>query len=296
MTGAAAPEVGKTVVANGISTNYLEAGAGEPVLLIHGSGPGVTAYANWRLTLPALARQFHCYAPDMAGFGFTERSSGITYNLQTWVDQLLGFLDALGLDTVSLVGNSFGGAVALRLAATRPDRVRRLVLMGSVGIPFEITEALDDVWGYQPSLAAMRRLLDHFAYSRELVTDELAQVRYEASVRPGFQESFAAMFPAPRQRWVDALSTPDEQIAGIGHPTLIVHGRDDKVIPLATSLRLNQLIDDSELHVFGRCGHWTQIERSGPFSALVAEFLARVGGPVGTGAETVSSLALGTGE
>lgn len=296
MTGLAAPEVGKTVVANGISTNYLEAGAGEPVVLIHGSGPGVTAYANWRLTLPALARQFHCYAPDMAGFGFTERSPGITYNLQTWVDQLLGFLDSLGLDTVSLVGNSFGGAVALRFAATHPGRVRRLVLMGSVGIPFEITEALDDVWGYQPSPGAMRQLLDHFAYSRELVTDELAQVRYEASVRPGFQESFAAMFPAPRQRWVDALSTPDEQIAGIRHPTLIVHGRDDKVIPLATSLRLNQLIDDSELHVFGRCGHWTQIERSGPFSALVEEFLARVGGSATTGAETVSSLALGAGE
>ena len=170
------------------------------------------------------------------------------------------------------------GAVALRLAVTHPERVDRLVLMGSVGVPFAITEALDAVWGYQPSLEAMRRMLDYFAYSRELVTDELAQVRYEASVRPGFQESFAAMFPAPRQRWVDALSTPPEQIAKVKQPTLIVHGRDDKVIPLATSLRLHELIDDSELHVFGRCGHWTQIERSGPFTALVAEFLSRVPG------------------
>lgn len=277
MTAPAVPEVGKTIVANGISTNYLEDGVGEPVVLIHGSGPGVTAYANWRLTLPALARQFRCYAPDMAGFGFTERAPGITYSLQTWLDQLLGFLDSLELGTVSLVGNSFGGALALRLAATHPARVKRLVLMGSVGVPFEITEALDDVWGYQPSLGSMRRLLDHFAYSRDLVTDELAQLRYEASVRAGFQESFAAMFPAPRQRWVDALSTPDEQIAEIGHPTLIVHGRDDKVIPLATSLRLHQLIDDSELHVFGQCGHWTQIERSEPFSTLVQEFLTRDG-------------------
>ena len=161
---------------------------------------------------------------------------------------------------------------------THPERVDRLVLMGSVGVPFAITEALDAVWGYQPSLESMRRMLDYFAYSRELVTDELARVRYEASVRPGFQESFAAMFPAPRQRWVDALSTPPEQIAELKQPTLIVHGRDDKVIPLATSLRLHELIDDSELHVFGRCGHWTQIERSGPFTALVAEFLSRVPG------------------
>ena len=281
MTALATPEVGKSVVANGISTNYLEAGAGQPLVFVHGSGPGVTAYANWRLTLPVLARRFHCYAPDMVGFGFTERPAGFRYGLQNWVDQLVGFLDALDLARVSLVGNSFGGAVALRLAATHPGRVERLVLMGSVGVGFEITAALDAVWGYQPSLDAMRQMLDYFAYSRELVTDELAQVRYEASIRPGFQESFAAMFPAPRQRWVDALSTPDEQIARIAQPTLIVHGRDDKVIPLATSLRLHQLIDDSELHVFGRCGHWTQIERSEPFTDLVGQFLSR---PTGTSA------------
>lgn len=271
------PEVGKTVTANGIATNYLEAGSGDPVVFVHGSGPGVTAYANWRLVLPVLGERFHCYAPDMVGFGFTERPDGVVYSLDTWVDQLAGFLDALDLKRVSLIGNSFGGAVALRFAATNPARVGRLVLMGSVGVSFDITEALDAVWGYQPSFETMRRIMDYFAFSRELITDELAQVRYEASIRPGFQESFAAMFPAPRQRWVDALRTPEEQIAGIGCPTLIVHGRDDQVIPLSTSLRLHELIDDSELHVFGRCGHWTQIERSGPFAALVGEFLTRPG-------------------
>lgn len=276
MTAAAIPEIGQTVTARGIATNYLEAGAdGEPVVFIHGSGPGVTAYANWRLVLPILGERFHCYAPDMVGFGFTERPDGVSYSLQTWVDQVLGFLDALDLKRVTLVGNSFGGAVALRFAAMYPERLNQLVLMGSVGVPFRITEALDAVWGYEPSLETMRQLLDYFAYSRELVNDELAKVRYEASIRPGFQESFAAMFPAPRQRWVDALTTPDDQIAGIAHPTLIVHGRDDKVIPPATSLRLHELIDDSELHVFGRCGHWTQIEKAGPFAALLAEFLTR---------------------
>lgn len=275
MTVTANPEIGQSVVANGIATNYLESGSGDPVVFIHGSGPGVTAYANWRLSLPLLADRFHCYAPDMAGFGFTERPAGIRYGLQTWVYQLLGFLDALGLERVSLVGNSFGGAIALRFAVDHPDRLDRLVLMGSVGVPFDITDALDAAWGYEPSLDGMRRMLDYFAYSRDLVTDELAQVRYEASIRPGFQESFSAMFPAPRQRWVDALCTPDDQIAAIRRPTLIVHGRDDQVIPIATSLRLNELIDDSELHIFGRCGHWTQIEKAGPFTELVGDFLAR---------------------
>lgn len=279
MTTATQPEIGQTITANGIATNYLEAGSGRPLVYIHGSGPGVTAYANWRLSLPVLSEHYRCFAPDMVGFGFTERPADISYGLDTWVGQLLGFLDALELPRVSLVGNSFGGAIALRLAVGYPERVDKLVLMGSVGVRFALTEALDAVWGYEPSLPNMRHLLDYFAYSRELVTDELAAVRYRASIQPGFQESFGSMFPAPRQRWVDAMVTPDPQIAALTHPTLIVHGRDDRVIPVSNSIRLNQLIDDSELHVFGRCGHWTQIERSAEFNALLVEFLGRPGAP-----------------
>lgn len=268
------PEIGESVVANGIRTNYLEAGSGKPVVLVHGSGPGVTAYANWRLTMPDLAKRYRVIAPDMAGFGFTERPAGINYGIQTWADQLVGFLDALSIERASVVGNSFGGAIALRAATQHPERVDRLVLMGSVGVPFTITDGLDATWGYTPSVQNMRRLLDVFAYSRELVTDELAEVRYRASIQPGFQESFASMFPAPRQQHVDAMVTADEDIAKLPHETLIVHGRDDRVIPLATSLHLLQLIDASQLHVFGRCGHWTQIEHSTAFNRLVDEFLA----------------------
>jgi pimeloyl-ACP methyl ester carboxylesterase len=82
------------------------------------------------------------------------------------------------------------------------------------------------------------------------------------------------MFPAPRQRWVDALATPEAVIADLPQRTLIVHGRDDKVIPLENAYRLLGLIDDSQLHVFGRCGHWTQIEHAQEFTALVGDFLA----------------------
>ncbi len=273
MGGHGRPEVGAEAVANGIRTNYLQAGSGNPVVLVHGSGPGVTAYANWRLTIPALAERMRVLAPDMAGFGFTERPAGHVYGVDTWVDQLVGFLDALELPSASLVGNSFGGAIALRMAARHPERVDRLVLMGSAGVPFPLTEGLDAVWGYQPSPRNMRRLLDIFAYSRELVTDELAEVRYRASIEPGFQESFSALFPEPRQRWVDALATDDAEIRALPHPTLLVHGRDDRVIPPATSLRLLELIPDAQLHVFGRCGHWTQIEWADAFNELVAGFL-----------------------
>jgi 2-hydroxy-6-oxo-octa-2,4-dienoate hydrolase len=268
------PEIGATIDAGGIKTNYIEAGDGPPVVLVHGSGPGVTGYANWRLTMPALAEQFRVIAPDMVGFGYTERPPGLRCDVDVWADQVVGVLDALGLERASLVGNSFGGAIALRVAARYPERVHKLALMGSVGVPFAITEGLDAVWGYEPSVENMRRIMDLFAYNHDLISDELAEVRYRASTQPGFQESYAALFPAPRQRWVDAMVTPDEQIRVLPHETLVVHGREDRIIPLATSLRLAELIDGSQLHVFGHCGHWTQIEWSAAFNRLLAGFLS----------------------
>jgi pimeloyl-ACP methyl ester carboxylesterase len=266
-------EMGRTVTANSIETNVLEAGRdGDPVILIHGSGPGVTAYANWRGVIPVLAENFRIFAPDMVGFGFTERPAGIEFGLQTWVDQVVGLMDSLELPKAHLVGNSFGGSIALRLAARHPDRVDKLVLMGSTGVPFDITEGLDAVWGYTPTFENMRAVMDYFAYSRELVTDELAEVRYRASVQPGFQESFGSMFPAPRQRWVDALSTPEAEIRRLPHRALVVHGREDRVIPVSNSHRLSEMIPGADLVVFSRCGHWTQIERTADFNRLVRDF------------------------
>jgi len=268
------PEIGSYVDAGGIKTNYLEAGDGPPVVLVHGSGPGVTAYANWRLTMPGLAPAFRVLAPDMAGFGFSDKPGGVA-DLAAWVGQIIGFLDALGIERASVVGNSFGGSIGIRLATDHPDRVDRLVLMGATGISFPITEGLDQVWGYQPSFENMRRILDYFAYSRELVNDELAEVRYRAALAPGVQEAFSALFPAPRQRWVEAITTPEEKIKAIPHETLIIHGREDQVIPLDNAYRLLGLIERSELHVFGRCGHWSQIEWADDFNALLVRFLGR---------------------
>ena len=268
------PEIGKTVVANGVRTNYHEQGEGAPVLLIHGSGPGVTGWANWRLTIPALAKRFRVLAPDMVGFGYTERPAGVQYNMDTWVSHIIGFMDAMGIGRAHVVGNSFGGGLALALAIRAPQRVKRLVLMGSAGIAFPITEGLDRVWGYTPSLENMRGLLDVFAYNRNLVNDELARMRYEASIRPGFQEAFSQMFPAPRQRGVDGLASPVEAIRALPHETMVVHGREDKVIPLDSSYQLFDLIRKSQLHVFGQCGHWTQIEHAARFNQLVGDFFA----------------------
>uniref|UniRef100_Q47GF1 2-hydroxymuconate semialdehyde hydrolase n=1 Tax=Dechloromonas aromatica (strain RCB) TaxID=159087 RepID=Q47GF1_DECAR len=267
------PEIANSTIANGIRTNYHDTGSGFPLLMIHGSGPGVSAWANWRLVIPELAKQSRVIAPDMVGFGFTERPDGQEYNMDVWVNQAIGLLDSLQIEQTDLVGNSFGGALALALSIRYPKRVRRLVLMGSAGVPFDITPGLDAVWGYTPSIANMRALLDIFAWDRNLVNDELAKLRYEASIQPGFQESFSKMFPAPRQRWVDALASSEENIRSLPHHTLIIHGREDAVIPLSNSIRLADLIPNSQLHVYGHCGHWTQIEHAARFAKLVSDFI-----------------------
>jgi len=269
------PEVAKSIEVNGVLTNYHDVGQGpQTVVLIHGSGPGVSAWANWRLTLPALAERFRVVAPDIPGFGYTERPEGARYDLENWTQHLLGFLDALGLENVCLVGNSFGGALALSMTTTRPERVSKLVLMGSVGVPFQITPGLDKVWGFEPSLDNMRELFEVFAYDQSRMTDELAESRLRAATRPGVQEAFSSMFPAPRQQGVDGLTVDEDLIAGIDKPTLVIHGRDDQVIPLENSLRLTTLIGPSQLHVFGQCGHWVQIEHADAFNRIVEDFLA----------------------
>ena len=266
------PEIGKSIIAGGIKTNYQDHGQGDPIFLIHGSGPGVTAYANWRLTMPVLAEKFRVIAPDMVGFGFTERPANVSYTMDMWVSHALSLMDALKIDKAHLVGNSFGGGLALALALKAPERVHRLVLMGSAGTKFQLTDGLDAVWGYKGTLEHMKELVGLFAFNKNLVSDDLAKLRYEASIRPGFQEAFSAMFPAPRQRWVDALASDEGKIKTMAHETLIIHGRDDAIIPLQASLRLHDLIPKSQLHVFGQCGHWTQIEHSARFNQLLLNF------------------------
>lgn len=266
------PEIAAFVKTGAFNTNCHDVGSGKPVVLIHGSGPGVTAWANWRLVIPEFGKSMRVIAPDMVGFGYTDRPDGISYTKDTWVQQVADLLDALGVAQADFIGNSFGGAISLAFALRYPDRVGKIVLMGSAGLSWPVTEGLEAVWGYEPSIEAMKGLLDIFAYDRTLVTDELAKLRYEASIRPGFQESFSVMFPAPRQRWLDALATSEEELKALPNEVLIIHGREDRVVPLESSLRLHQLILKSQLHVFGQCGHWTQIEKTKDFIYLVENF------------------------
>jgi 2-hydroxymuconate-semialdehyde hydrolase len=269
------PEIANSIRTGDFTTNYHDVGWGYPVVFLHGSGPGVSAWANWNKLFPLLKEKYRILAPDMAGFGFTERVEGAVYNMNNWVQQTIDLFDALKIEKAHLVGNSFGGALALSMAIKYPDRVNKLVLMGSMGISFPITYGLDRVWGYTPSPANMEELLELFTYDHSFATKELIRTRYESSMQPGFQESFSSMFPAPRQQGVEGMAGNANYIRGIQHETLIVHGREDRVIPLENSYRLLQMIDNAQLHVFGKCGHWTQIEHTEEFADLLLNFFKR---------------------
>ena len=265
----------KTIDAGGIETSYLEAGSGETVLMLHGSGPGVSALANWQHNIPTLAQRFHVLAPDIVGFGTTERPEDIVYSLRTWTDHVWAFMDARGVEKARVIGNSLGGRIALQMATDQPDRIAKMVLMGTPGVGMTPTEGLAALRAYEPSHDAMRELLrNYFAVDPAMITDELVQIRYEASIADGAYEAYRAMFFDPRHAGSDLGITEDE-VRAIATPTLLIHGREDKVVALQVSVAMLGLLPNADLHVFSACGHWTQIERADEFSAVVSDYLGR---------------------
>jgi len=258
-------------------------GQAETILFLHGSGPGVTAWSNWQFALPFFEDKFHSIAPDLVGFGATEHPKdppiGMRNWMRLWADQSLALLDALKLEKVHLVGNSMGGAIALHLLMETPERFDRVVLMGPIGAPHTLTPELDRLWGFyeDPSLSIFRNLIRWFVYNEAFIADRLesiAQARHEAAMNPDVRRSYTAMFPAPRQKVLDDLIVPELALRRMTHPILLVHGRDDRIVPLETSLHLLHCLPNVQLHFYGQCSHWTQIEFAKSFNQLLAQFFS----------------------
>lgn len=272
MTSTHNPAIGKTIKAGEVKTNYHDMGEGVPVLMLHGSGVGVSAYANWHNTLPYFARSFRAVAIDVAGFGYSDAPEDVTYNLDLWVRHVIDFLDAMGFDKVHLIGNSFGGGLALAVTVRHPERIRRVALMGSVGVRFEMPKGFNAGVGFEGRHDQMRTLLENFTIDPGSITDEMIDLRYNTSVRPGYGDVFKKLFPGPREQKMNALLSPEEDIASIRNNVLLIHGREDRVVPVDTSLRLSSLIPGSELHVFSGCGHWSHRDKADRFNRIVSDF------------------------
>lgn len=268
----------RTVDVAGSPVHVLDTGAGPPVLMLHGSGPGTTGAGAWAATAAALAGSHRVVAPDQAGFGSTPLPPGTSGGLRAWTDQAAGLMDALGETSYAVVGHSMGGAVALALAADRPHQVTCVVAVATMGAPgAPLSADLDAVWAAAPGPAGARDMLGRLVLDQSRVTEEAVAAR--AAAMEAGADSFAAMFPAPRTRWVDDLTLSPTTLAAVHAPVLLVHGAQDRLTPLPTAaLPLLDHLADVRLHVLGRCGHAPPLEQAAAFRELLAGFLAAAPG------------------
>lgn len=262
-----------TITAADHRTNVHRAGAGKPVALLHGSGAGVSAWANWRKVIAPLSAEFDVIAPDIAGFGATELKPDTQYNIMLWVEHFVAILDELGIEKISVVGNSFGGALGLMTAINHPERIDRLVLLGTPCGHFPLTDGLKAQGEFDGSMESMRRAISFFPYNPDFITEDLIQARFEAATRPGALEAFRKLMPPPTGENPVVRGIPEKLLRKVTARTLILHGREDRVVPYERALDMHQWLENSDLHSFGKCGHWVQIEREPEFLKLVTDFL-----------------------
>ena len=263
---------------------YHEAGEGPTLLLLHGSGPGVTGWRNYRGVLPAFAEHFRCLLLEFPGFGVSDDFGG--HPMVTAFGAVPAFVDALGLDQVSIVGNSMGGGVGINYATANPDKVRKLVTIGGIGTnlltpgPTEGVRLLQDFTD-NPSRESLVRWLESMVYDQAVVTEELIEERWALATDPETLASarrmygkaaFAAMTKMMRNA---DFPLPWAIMHKVKAPTLLTWGRDDRVSPLDMSLIPMRTIPNAEMHVFPNCGHWVMIEQKEAFEATVLGFLQR---------------------
>jgi 2-hydroxymuconate-semialdehyde hydrolase len=259
---------------NGTQTRLFEAGEGEPVVLIHGSGAGVTSWANWHRNIDALASQFHVLAFELAGFGGSDLPADLTFD--DWTAHLEAVLDAQGWSQAHLVGNSLGGWVALEFASRAPERVKRLVAMGAGGTEITQTSLVSKRAKFEPSPAAMRSLLEQFVIDPALVTDELVEHRLMYASTPAQLDALAVTTAVRnKQRFERPLGA--EQLGQVHCPVLLIHGVNDHLIPPESSLWIAKHLPDANLEVWPHCRHWSQLEQAARFNETLLEFLSAQG-------------------
>lgn len=268
------------IEANGIETHYWARGPadGEPLVMVHGGGSGADSWGNWKFAMPRLADLgFRTYAMDMVGFGksATPDPDEFEYTNQARIDQIVGFIDELGLSRPSLVGNSMGGAASMGVSMQSPDVIDKLILVGGAGHlrpeerPLESQEAIEVLSGFDGSRDAMFDVVDVLSvadwYDRAAMVDH----RLENYGRPGVQAAFGETMKVATG---GDMYYDDEEIAAIRNETLIINGRDDLVIPPRGAWGMFNLIDDSSVHVLPNCGHWVMVDQVEWATALVADF------------------------
>jgi 4,5:9,10-diseco-3-hydroxy-5,9,17-trioxoandrosta-1(10),2-diene-4-oate hydrolase len=275
----------RTVTVAGKPIFVAEAGAGPAVVMLHGGGPGASGVSNYSRNIDALAQHLRVIVPDMPGYGRSTKDVDQSDPFGYLADMIRGLLDELGVETAHLIGNSYGGAAALRLALDSPHRVGKLVLMGPGGIGTTRalpTDGLKSLLSYYGGDGPSREKLERFirtylVYDGASVPDELIDLRYQASIDPEVVANPPLRRPsgpmAPRTLWRMDL-TRDSRLKHLPTPTLVLWGRDDKVNRPAGGPMLLNMMPNAELLMTSHTGHWMQFERAELFNDIVTEFLS----------------------
>jgi pimeloyl-ACP methyl ester carboxylesterase len=254
------------------------------LLLLHGSGPGVTGWANFQGNLSLFAQHFRCLILDMPGYGGSDPVEG--HPILTLADATVRFMDALKIDKANIIGNSLGGIVGSHVAANHPQRVVRFVTIGGLGMnlfssfPGEGINRLVE-FAENPTRELLVAWLRSMVFDPAVVTDELVEERFKRATTPQMLETSRKLYSrAGMQAMAQAFRGPGA-LAGVAHlgkieaPTLITWGRDDRVSPIDLAILPMRIIPRAELHTFYNCGHWAMIERKEEFESVVLSFLKR---------------------
>ncbi|MFZ5493182.1 MAG: alpha/beta fold hydrolase [Pseudomonadota bacterium] len=258
---------------NGNRLHYHDVGKGEPVIFLHGGGQGAGGWTNWQHNLQVFADAgYRAIAPDAFGYGLSSKPTDGTFDFETLMECLIKLFDQLGLDKVTLVGNSMGGAMSIRFSQDFPQRVKKLVVMGPGGIgPMErylampaiqkLKELGQEEGGF--SKDKLRRFLEYMAYSKDDVTEQLVNERYEVAVTqpPRVFQTLSIGDLRPRLSILKNL------------PTMVLWGRDDRACPVESGMEILKECDKARLIVFSECGHWVQYEKASLFNKLCLDFL-----------------------
>lgn len=268
-------------VAENMRLHYHEAGVGngETIVLLHGGGPGASSWSNFSRNIPVLAERFHVLAVDQPGYGHSDKHTEHEQYNRYSANALKGLLDHLGIERAALVGNSLGGGTAVRFALDNPDRAGRLVLMGPGGLSVNLfapdpTEGVKllSKFAYQPTRENIEAFLRIMVFNQKLITPELVDERFKLASMP---ESLAATKAMGK-----SFSGPDfelgmmwREVYKLRQRVLLIWGREDRVNPLDGALVALKMIPRVQLHVFGQCGHWAQLEKFDEFNKLTTDFL-----------------------
>ena len=271
----------RTVRVNGKEIFVAEEGTGPPIVLLHGGGPGASGVSNYSRNIKPLAQHFRVIVPDMPGFGRSAKGVDGSDPFGYLADHIRGMLDDLGIDRAHLVGNSYGGSCALRLALDTPHRVDRLVLMGPGGIGTTRglpTAGLKSLLGYYggdgPSLDKLRTFIrSYLVYDGDAVPESLIQTRYESSTDPEVVANPPLQRPSGLRTLWRMDFTRDRRLSTLETPTLVLWGRDDKVNKPSGAAMLGERMPNADVLVTAKTGHWVQWERADFFNAVTTAFL-----------------------